>query len=75
MKIELTMNQIIWNKISQKYDKKRKEKREKMSKIDVRKRSMWKTRWITEKKICQNNRDRKKTEKKGKTQKQQNFRK
>lgn len=38
-----------------------------MSKIDVRKRSMWKTRWITEKKICQNNRDRKKTEKKGKT--------
>lgn len=35
-----------------------------MSKIDVRKRSMWKTRWITEKKICQNNRDRKKTEKK-----------
>ena len=50
MKIELMMNQIIWNKISQKYDKKRKEKREKMSKIDVRRRSMWKTRWITERK-------------------------
>ena len=40
------MNQKIWSNLRQSYDKKRKELCRKMSKIDVRKGRMWKTRWI-----------------------------